>query len=50
MKTSLHMPLPVLIATFSGCKYTFSVSTMRFDRNSGLLMQISPKESECGKK
>ncbi len=50
MKTSLYMPLPSLTATFGGYKSTFGVSSRRFDRNSGFLVLISPKESECGKK
>ena len=49
-KSSSRMSLPLLTATFGGCKSTFGVSSMRFDRNSGLLVSIPPKEPECGKK
>jgi len=50
LKTSLCMPLHSLRGTFGGYKSTFGVSTRRFDQNSGLLVLISSKESECGKK
>jgi hypothetical protein len=50
VKTSLCMPLPSLKGAFGGCKSTFGVSSIRFDRNSGFLVLISPKESECGRK
>jgi hypothetical protein len=44
------MQLPALKTTFGGGKSTFDVSSMQFDRNSGFLVLISPKEPECGKK